>query len=136
MSKNKRKGLLFMTGIISYFIGTGLYDYLIKETNRSGRTLFAFVFGAVILGLLYFFMKQAKPEVIKDMQIEQKDEREDLIRGKASQTTLNIFYVLLFILILILIVFDQELLSYAIGLVYITILAIHMASQNYYEKRM
>lgn len=125
-----------MTGIISYFIGTGIYDFLIEGNSRSGRTFFSFAFAVFVRGILYLVTKRMKPEVIEEMTIEQKDEREEMIRGKASQTSLQIIYALLFLGIVLLIMAGQELLSYAIGVFYIIILIVHTVSQRYYQNRM
>jgi|LSQX01.1.fsa_nt_gb hypothetical protein len=136
MSKSAIKlviaGLLTVVG----FFGVGvLYTLFIKEYDAFGKvvaTLGAFA----VVALYYLRLKKKSPEVIQEMVIEQKDEREIMIREKAGHTTLLVLFACMFILSGLGYLTDNLILLLASGGSYLLGLIIYISTMTYYKRKL
>lgn len=135
MSKNKRYFWLFVTGLISYIVGTVIYTLIFQGNSQNTRFIFGVVFGILILFLLNIFMMIKYPKVIKEIRIEDKDEREQFIRQQAAYMTLGILLLVLLIAATILILLDQTVLALTLIVGFWVLLIIYLTAASYYRKK-
>lgn len=62
----KRNTILFLTGLVSYYVGIGIYDFILQGEDNPWRFIFALGLGLIVLGILYLITKTVKPEIIKE----------------------------------------------------------------------
>lgn len=135
MSERKRNSILSATGFVSFLVGTIIYDLLIQSDSRFWRFIFSFGIALVSYAALYVLTKKVKPEVIKEIKIENKDEREQYILAQASSVTINFTSILLLILLLVFLFLGYEIIAYFIGGFYVLVTIFHTLSVRYYKKR-
>lgn len=135
MSERKRNSILSATGFVSFLVGTIIYDLLIQSDSRFWRFIFSFGIALVSYAALYVLTKKVKPEVIKEIKIENKDEREQYILAQASSVTINFTSILLLILLVVFLFLGYEIIAYFIGGFYVLVTIFHTLSVRYYKKR-
>ena len=135
MSERKRSVILSLTGFISFLVGTIIYDLLLQGDNHFWRFVFSTGIALVSFVALYVITKNVKPEVIKEIKIENKDEREQYILGKASSVTIKFINVTLLIFLIIFLYLGYEIIAYFIGAFYVLATIFHEQAVRYYKKR-
>ena len=135
MSERKRNSILSATGFVSFLVGTIIYDLLIQNDSRFWRFIFSFGIALFSYATLYIITKKVKPEVIKEIEIENKDEREQYILAQASNVTINFISILLLIILVVFLFLGYEIIAYFIGGFYVLVTTFHTLSVRYYKKR-
>lgn len=112
------KDVKTMLKYLQYFFGAcislGILGFLCYFLLVSGSSLSDFAQGvyagissgllaAGAIGLIRLHQKKKNPEALRKMQIEQNDEREQLVRGKAFQYAgLTLFYLMIAAMLVVL----------------------------------
>lgn len=135
MSKNKRYLWLFILGIISYIIGTVIHTVVFQDNSQNTRFIFGVIFSILVLFLLNGITMVRYPDIIKEIRIEDKDEREQLIHRQAAYVTLGILLVLLLLAATILILQSQTVFALILIIVFWSLLMIYLITASYYRKR-
>ena len=135
MSDRKKITILFFTGVGGYLLGLFILDLLIDNTTDVLRFLSGTISALVILGLLYIFLKKKNPKVINDIHVEQKDERERMIRHKAGYYTLYFVLTTLFLLFIISIFIYKPIITAIASITFLVTTVIHISLIYYFKKR-
>lgn len=129
---NKKK---FFIGLGGYFAGNILFELLGGED-----VAYRLVAGVVVAGILWILSDlydfKMNPSLKKKIRIEDKDERNQVIREKAGYFTLKVMIMTLFVIIFIGAVMEDVLISYGAAVLTILILIINWISIRYWNKRM
>ena len=132
----KKKGyyiLIVALGMVLMLSGI-LVEYLVGESRYLG---FASGFGAAMIGVgvMNLFLITRKPEVIKQQEINQKDERFVKIREKSAYTT---FFVTLFGMVAVEMIFlfmDYMIPCFiVIGLMAVHVISLFVSIYHYNKK--
>ena len=118
MNKNKISIFSELAGFIGFFLGTIIYELLLKSQFGDSLILKAIVviLTALITGIItQFYLKNKYPNLTEELKFIEKDERGQLIRGKTSS------YTLVFIAFLSIVIFtyayfnDHVFISYMVA---------------------
>lgn len=118
MNKNKISIFSGVAGFIGFFLGTIIYELLLKSQFGDSLILKAIVviLTALITGIItQFYLKNKYPNLTEELKFIEKDERGQLIRGKTSS------YTLVFIAFLSIVIFtyayfnDHVFISYMVA---------------------
>lgn len=131
--KNLRLVILFLIGPLGYFLGSTIYA-LNFEPNNALSILSSTAFSLILGGLYFLFLKKIDPKIIDDMVIEQKDERERMIREKSASYTLMSVFISSFLLALISIIRKDFITLFISGGIYILLLIIYLTLIAYFKR--
>lgn len=118
MNKNKISIFSGLAGFIGFFLGTIIYELLLKSQFGDSLILKAIVviLTALITGIItQFYLKNKYPNLTEELKFIEKDERGQLIRGITSS------YTLVFIAFLSIVIFtyayfnDHVFISYMVA---------------------
>ncbi len=124
----------FFIGLGGFFLGTIIFG-LFGGEDFAYRLLA----GAVVAGILkwlsdlYDFKRHRNLK--KQIRIEDKDERNQVIREKAGYFTLKITIIILFVIVFIAAVMEDRLISYGGAVLTLTVLIINWTSMEYWNKK-
>lgn len=134
MTKRQFTINIFLTSFVGYFIGSIAYSLLGGDSNLM-RFLYGII-SASLIGIIYYaYSRQKHINLLKEMKTEEKDERGQFIRGKAS------YYTLLFIMSLVLAIFvftlikDYKIISMILAISYVLTLAFHMVVTSHLSNK-
>ena len=128
---NKKK---FFIGLGGYFAGSILFGLLGGEDMAYRLLAGAVVAGILaILSDLYDF--KMYPKLKKKISIEDKDERNQVIREKAGYITLKMTITALFLIVFVGAVMEDGLISYAAAVLTVFILIINWICIWYWQKK-
>lgn len=136
----KKKTMIYsgFAGILAYFLGSIVYELFFKNLfgeNKISKAI-VIVFTVVIVGVLtYFYLKNKYPELTKELEILEKDERGQLIRGKTSTYTLVFIAIISTIIFTYAYIKDQMFLSYMIAGGYVLTILFNSFINSYLSKR-
>lgn len=135
MSDRKLIFILLITGLLSYFIGAGIFFLITDGTNDITMLLFMITFGLLNLSLLYLYFKKKHPKVITDMKLEQNDEREKMIKEKASYYTLNFTFISIFAAIIVFIATESTILSFVLSVIFVILVMLYILLTYYLKNK-
>ena len=137
MNKNKISIFSGVAGFIGFFLGTIIYELLLKSQFGDSLILKAIVviLTALITGIItQFYLKNKYPNLTEELKFIEKDERGQLIRGKTSS------YTLVFIAFLSIVIFtyayfnDHVLISYMIAVGFVMTVFFSIAVNSFLNK--
>ena len=129
---NKKK---FFIGLAGYFAGSILFGLLGGEDIT-----YRLLAGAVTAGILTIFSDlydvNRDPSLKKKIRIEDKDERNQLIRERAGYFTLKMTITILFIIVFVGAILEDGLISYGAAVLTVAVLIINWISMRYWNKKL
>lgn len=134
IQKHDRKQLVM--GILGYFAGTVLYSLLGSGEDPFYRLLA----GAVVSGIFWMLSdwREARkhPDLLEKRKIEDRDERNQWIRGKAAQSTSATAIMTLFLLLFLGAVLENPWISYGAAAFALLLFATNWMAVRYWNQRM
>ena len=133
MNRKKYLITIFLSGFLGYFGGIIGYT-IIGGDNKVIYQLSGLVMASMIGFIYYLYSKKKYSKELKEIKIEQKDERGQIIAGKSSMYTLILTVILSISIFIISILIGYELIAILIGVLYIVILTFYLLIHSYLEK--
>lgn len=133
MNKKKYTISIYLTGFLGYYIGTVGYT-LIGGDNKVIYQLSGFLMASLIGFIYYLYSKKRYSKVLKEITMEQKDERGQIIAGKSSMYTLLLTVILSISIFIFSVIKDYDLIAIVIGVLYIIALIFYLVIHSYLEK--
>ncbi|MGN0474772.1 MAG: hypothetical protein ACI4IJ_06755 [Acutalibacteraceae bacterium] len=127
--KNNKINLIIL-GIVALVASFFIFQH---EMFAFGGGFIGFGTMALVLGIVQLL---SKPETRKATEIEETDERNQAIRGKAAQICSLVSSYLLTALLFILIIFDFYIPAIMLGVVMFINNFVNIFAVNYYNKKM
>lgn len=133
MNKKRYYINIFLIGFVGYFIGTIAYS-LLGGDNRLGSYLSGLVAASSIALLYYLFLRKKHAKMLKEIELERKDERGQVISGKSSLYTLVLAGVLTLLIFVFSIAKGYEAISMMIGGAYVLTIVFNLMVDSYLSK--
>lgn len=134
MQRHDRKQLI--VGILGYFAGTVLFSLLGGGSDPFYRLLAGAVGSGTFWMLSDLQERRRHPDLKEKRKIEDKDERNQWIRGKAAQCTIATAIMTLLLLLFVGAVLENPWISYGAAAFAVLLYATNWMAVRYWNKRM
>lgn len=125
----------FLIGLGGFFLGTVIFGLFGGEV-MAYRLLAGLVTAGILKMLSDLNDFKKHPKLKKQISIEDKDERNQVIREKAGYVTLKVTFAILLVIVFTGAIMEDRFISYGAAGLSVAILTINWSSIHYWNKKM